>query len=61
MPVCRLEANDPTCCGSELQVAAGEAAAEQVEALSSQLSAVRRELEAAATAVEELSRERVIF
>ena len=43
-----------------VQVAAGKAAAEQVTALSTQLSTARRELEAAATAAEELSRERVI-
>ncbi len=43
-----------------VQVAAGKAAAEQVTTLSMQLSRTRRELEAAATAAEELGRERVI-
>ena len=41
-------------------MAAGKAAAEQVTALSAQLSTTRRDLEAAATAAEELGRERVI-
>ena len=43
-----------------MQVAAGKAAAEQVTTLSAQLSTTRRDLEAAATAAEELGRERVI-
>ncbi len=44
-----------------MQVTAGKAAAEQVTTLSTQLSTTRRDLEAAATATEELGRERVTF
>ena len=40
------------------QVAAGKAAADQVETLSSQLAAARRDLEAAAATAEDLARER---